>query len=261
MTSLLILLGLIGQFVIGICREVGQFTVFTVSALTHIVRPPYYGREFFNALMSIGFYSLPVIGLTALFAGAALALQIYAGGNKYIAETTVPTVVAIGMVRELGPVLCGLMVAGRAASAIAAEIATMKVSEQIDALVTLSTNPIKFLVVPRVVAAIIVLPILTGVGDVLGIMGGCIVSATRLGFNPDIYINTTIQFLEHSDVVSGLIKATVFGMIIALIGCYSGMHSGRGAKGVGNATTRAVAISSALIIATNYALTELFFST
>ena len=260
MRPLISALAALGRFAIGLCRETGRFTLFSASALSHLFRPPYYGREFYNALMAIGFFSLPVVGLTALFAGGALALQIYAGGSRFAAEATVPTVVAIGMVRELGPVLCGLMVAGRAASAIAAEIATMKVTEQIDALVTLSTHPVKFLVTPRVLAATLVLPVLTGIGDILGIMGGFLVGTTRLGFGPESYVNTTLQFLEQNDVVSGLVKAAVFGMIISLIGCYSGMRSGRGAKGVGRATTSAVAFSSALIIASNYLLTELFFS-
>lgn len=260
MKSSFSLLGLVGQLVIGICRELGQFTTFALNALSHIVRPPYFGREYVNAFMTIGYFSLPVIGLTTLFAGAALALQIYAGGARFSVETTVPAVVAIGIVRELGPVLCGLMVAGRATSAIAAEIATMKVTEQVDALITLSIHPTKYLVTPRVVAATLVLPILTGIGDILGILGGCIVSATRLEINPDNYINTTLQFLDQGDIVSGLVKAAVFGIIIALIGCYTGLHSGRGAIGVGTATTRAVAASSALIIASNYILTELFFS-
>lgn len=255
------LLATIGRGTLRLCREIGQFVLFFAATLSHLIRPPFYGREFSMALISIGFFSLPVVGLTALFAGAALALQIYAGGSRFSAEATVPTVVAIGMVRELGPVLCGLMVAGRTASAIAAEIATMKVTEQIDALVTLSTHPIKFLVTPRVLAATLVLPILTGIGDILGILGGFLVGTTRLNFSPENYVRTTMQFLEQGDVTSGLIKAAMFGAIISLIGCYFGIRSSRGAKGVGRATTRAVAVSSALIIASNYLLTELFFST
>lgn len=254
------ILARIGRNVLAICGETGRFIIFFAATISHLFRPPFYGREFAMALMSIGYMSLPVVGLTALFAGAALALQIYAGGSRLSAEATVPTVVAIGMVRELGPVLCGLMVAGRAASAIAAEIATMKVTEQIDALVTLSTHPTKFLVTPRVLAATLVLPILTGIGDILGILGGFLVGTTRLNFSPNTYVRTTMQFLESNDVISGLVKGAVFGAIIALIGCYSGIRSTRGAKGVGQATTRAVAVSSALIIASNYLLTELFFS-
>ncbi len=250
----------IGRAVISACQEVGRFSLFAAESLSHVARPPFFVREFLAALMSIGFLSLPVVALTALFAGAALALQIYAGGSRFSAEASVPTVVAIGMVRELGPVLCGLMVAGRAASAIAAEIATMKVTEQLDALITLSTNPQKFLVTPRIYAAVVTLPVLTGIGDVLGIMGGFLIGTTRLGFSPESYTRTTLLFLEQNDVASGLVKGAVFGMIIALVGCYYGIRSGRGAKGVGHATTSSVAVSSALIIASNYILTELFFN-
>jgi phospholipid/cholesterol/gamma-HCH transport system permease protein len=208
----------------------------------------------------IGYLSLPVVGLTALFTGGALALQIYAGGARFNAESVVPSIVAIGMVRELGPVLGGLMVAGRVAASIAAEIGTMKVTEQIDALVTLSTHPMKYLTVPRVVAAVLTLPVLVAIGDIIGIMGGFLVGVTRLDFNASAYMTNTIDFLETSDVVSGLVKAAVFGFIVAVMGCYHGMNSGRGAQGVGRATTNAVVSASILILASNYVLTEVFFS-
>jgi len=163
-------------------------------------------------------------------------------------------------VRELGPVLGGLMVAGRVSASIAAEIGTMKVTEQIDALVTLSTNPMKYLTVPRVLAAVITLPILVAIGDIIGIMGGYLVGVTRLDFNAAAYMTNTINFLETWDVVSGLIKAAVFGFIVATMGCYHGMNSGRGAQGVGRATTQAVVSASILILASNYILTEVFFA-
>jgi phospholipid/cholesterol/gamma-HCH transport system permease protein len=200
------------------------------------------------------------VGLTALFTGGALALQIYAGGARFNAETVVPSIVAIGIVRELGPVLGGLMVAGRVAASIAAEIGTMKVTEQIDALVTLSTHPMKYLTAPRVLAAVITLPVLVAIGDVIGIMGGFLVGVVRLDFNPATYMTTTLDFLEAGDVISGLVKAAVFGFIVAVMGCYHGMNSGRGAQGVGQATTNAVVSASILILASNYVLTEVFFS-
>jgi phospholipid/cholesterol/gamma-HCH transport system permease protein len=200
------------------------------------------------------------VGLTALFTGGALALQIYAGGARFNAETVVPSIVAIGIVRELGPVLGGLMVAGRVAASIAAEIGTMKVTEQIDALVTLSTHPMKYLTAPRVLAAVMTLPVLVAIGDVIGIMGGFLVGVVRLDFNPATYMTTTLDFLEAGDVISGLVKAAVFGFIVAVMGCYHGMNSGRGAQGVGRATTNAVVSASILILASNYVLTEVFFS-
>jgi len=163
-------------------------------------------------------------------------------------------------VRELGPVLGGLMVAGRVSASIAAEIGTMRVTEQIDALTTLSTNPMKYLVVPRVVAATLTLPLLVAVGDVIGIMGGYLVGVERLGFSGAAYIKNTVDFLVGWDILSGLLKAAVFGFIVALLGCYHGYNSGRGAQGVGQATTNAVVTASILILASNYLLTELFFS-
>jgi phospholipid/cholesterol/gamma-HCH transport system permease protein len=252
-------LAAIGQSVLLLLAATGRVAIFAARGVSHIFRPPFYGREFASALMQIGYYSLPVVGLTTLFTGGALALQIYAGGARFNAEAVVPQIVAIGMVRELGPVLGGLMVAGRVSAAIAAEIGTMKVTEQIDALVTLSTNPLKYLVAPRLLAAVIVLPILAAVGNVIGIFGGWLVAVNRLGFNPATYLQTTVNFLEPSDIVSGLVKAGVFGFIVALMGCYHGMQSGRGAQGVGRATTNAVVSASVLILAANYALTGLFF--
>ena len=250
----------VGRVFISNCARVGRLSIFVAQVVSHFARPPFYPKEFLQALFSIGYLSLPVVGLTALFTGGALALQIYSGGSRFNAESAVPSIVAIGMVRELGPVLCGLMVAGRVASSIAAEIATMKVTEQIDALRTLSTDPLKFLVVPRVAAATLSMPVLAGVGDIIGILGGYAVGVSRLGFNPEIYVRNTTRFLETADVASGLVKAAVFGFVIAVIGCYNGLQSGRGAKGVGQATTNAVAASSVLIIALNFLLTEWFFA-
>jgi phospholipid/cholesterol/gamma-HCH transport system permease protein len=198
--------------------------------------------------------------LTAFFTGGALALQIYAGGARFSAEAVVPSIVAIGMARELGPVLGGLMVAARVASSIAAELGTMKVTEQIDALVTLSTNPMKYLTLPRVLAATLAVPLLVGVGDAIGIMGGYVVGVTRLDFNPAAYIKNTVDFLQLWDILSGMVKGAVFGFIVAIMGCYFGMNSGRGAQGVGRATKSAVVSASVLILAANYILTELFFS-
>jgi phospholipid/cholesterol/gamma-HCH transport system permease protein len=211
-------------------------------------------------VMQIGWFSLPVVGMTAVFTGGALALQIYSGGARFNAESVVPNIVAIGMVRELGPVLGGLMVAARVASSIAAEIGTMKVTEQIDALVTLSTNPIKYLAVPRVLAATLTVPVLVAVGDAIGIAGGWLVGVNRLGFNSATYLQSTVNFLEGWDITSGLLKGAAFGFIVALMGCYHGMTSGRGAQGVGQATKSAVVAASVMILASNYLLTELFFT-
>ncbi|WP_294620989.1 ABC transporter permease [uncultured Roseovarius sp.] len=260
MNWILHLLAALGRNVLSALAMIGRVTLFATDTVSHLFRPPFYAREFGHALIQIGWLSLPVVGMTALFTGGALALQIYAGGSRFNAETVVPSIVAIGLTRELGPVLGGLMVAARVASSIAAEIGTMKVTEQIDALTTLSTNPMKYLTLPRVLAATLAVPVLVGVGDVIGIMGGFLVGVGRLDFGAGTYLHNTIDFLEAWDVVSGLIKGAAFGFIVALMGCYFGMHSGRGAQGVGRATKAAVVAASVLILASNYLLTELFFS-
>lgn len=258
--SLLSPVAAVGRLVLAGLATLGRIALFAVETVSHLFRPPFYPKEFLHALMQIGWFSLPVVGMTALFTGGALALQIYAGGARFSAESVVPSIVAIGMVRELGPVLGGLMVAARVASSIAAEIGTMKVTEQIDALVTLSTHPMKHLTVPRVLAATLAVPVLVAVGDSIGIFGGYLVGVSRLGFNPATYLKNTREFLEFWDVASGLWKGAAFGFIVALMGCFYGMQSGRGAQGVGRATKSAVVAASVLILATNYILTEVFFS-
>lgn len=253
-------LGATGRGVAAILGGIGRLSSFTAVMLSHLVRPPFYGRELAVQLVQIGWLSLPVVGLTALFTGGALALQIYAGSSRFSAEFAVPSITAIGMVRELGPVLGGLMVAARVASSIAAEIGTMKVSEQIDALRTLATEPMKYLVVPRVVAATLAMPVLVAVGDSIGILGGYAVGVSRLGFDGPTYLRNTIDFLEFWDVASGLVKGAAFGFLVALSGCYFGLQSGRGAQGVGEATKSAVVLASVLILSANYVLTGAFFS-
>ncbi|MEO1331197.1 MAG: ABC transporter permease [Pseudomonadota bacterium] len=260
MGFILSILAGVGGTVLGLCRQIGGIALFAASAVRHVFTPPFYPGEVLRQFIRIGYYSLPVVGLTALFTGAVLALQIYIGGSRFNAEGAVASIVAIGIARELGPVLAGLMVAGRVSAAIAAEIGTMRVTEQIDALVTLSTNPIKYLVAPRVIAATLAMPLLVAAADSIGIMGGYLVGVARLDFNPTVYLQNTARFLEWADVASGLWKAAAFGFIIALMGCYHGYLSGRGAQGVGRATTQAVVSASVLILATNYVLTELFFT-
>jgi phospholipid/cholesterol/gamma-HCH transport system permease protein len=250
----------IGRAFLNLLAQVGSLTMFMASAVSGCFRPPIYWLHIVRQMMRIGYFSLPVVGLTAFFTGGVLALQIYIGGNRYGAEAIVPQIVVLGITRELGPVIAGLMVAGRVAAAIAAEIGTMRVTEQIDALTTLATNPIKYLVVPRLVAAIVSLPILVAIADSIGVFGGYIVSTESLGFSGGTYLKNTVDFVTHQDVTSGLIKAAVFGFIIALMGCYNGFHSKGGAQGVGTATTNAVVSSSILILAANYVLTSILFS-
>ncbi len=228
--------------------------------MSHLVRPPFYARLFGRALLEIGYFSLPVVALTAIFTGMVLALQSYTGFARFSAESAIASLVVLSVTRELGPVLAGLMVAGRIGAAMAAELGTMRVTDQIDALTTLSTNPMKYLVAPRLLAGVIALPLLVVVADILGVLGGFIVSTLKLGFDPDAYLQNTLNFVQTQDVVSGLAKAAVFGFLIALMGCYHGYNSRGGAQGVGAATTTAVVSASILILAFDYLLTELFFS-
>ncbi len=254
-------LAAIGRPTLAALAALGRIVLFAAQTLRHLVAPPFYLREFGQSLLQIGWFSLPVVGLTAFFTGGALALQIFSGGSRFSAEAVVPQIVAIGMARELGPVLGGLMVAARVASSIAAEIGTMKVTEQVDALVTLSTHPMKYLTVPRVLAATLAVPVLVAVGDSIGIAGGWLVGISKLGFNSTTYLKNTTDFLQFWDVGSGLVKGAVFGFIVALMGCYYGLNSGRGAQGVGAATKSAVVAASVAILAANYVLTGLFFTT
>jgi phospholipid/cholesterol/gamma-HCH transport system permease protein len=249
----------VGKFVIAGLRATGRLTVFAGQALWRTLLPPYYPARLFEQMLLIGWFSLPVVGLTALFTGSALAQQIYIGGSRFNAASTVPAVTVIGIVRELGPVLGGLMVAGRVSSAMAAELGTMRVTEQIDALATLRTDPFRYLIVPRVLAAVIVMPLLVLVSNALGVMGGWLIATQRLGFNSANYLTTTAKYLETDDVVSSMVKAAVFGFIIALMGCYHGFHSSGGAAGVGRATTNAVVSAFILILLSNLIITVIVF--
>jgi phospholipid/cholesterol/gamma-HCH transport system permease protein len=250
---------LVGRAALGACQVTGRVAVFAVAGLSHVVRPPFYGRAFARALAEIGYFSLPVVALTAIFTGMVLALQASTGLSRFSAESAIANLVVLSMTRELGPVLAGLMVAGRIGAAMAAEIGTMRVTDQIDALSTLSTNPMKYLVAPRLLAGLVAVPMLVLVADVLGIAGGFLIATVRLGFNPGIYLHNTINFVQTMDVVSGLVKAAVFGFLITLMGCYHGYNSRGGAEGVGAATTAAVVAASILILAFDYLLTQLFF--
>ncbi|HEY7577103.1 MAG TPA: ABC transporter permease [Acetobacteraceae bacterium] len=253
-------LAAVGRGVIAVCRVAGSLALFAGIGLSHLVRPPWYGRLFGRALLEIGYFSLPVVALTAVFTGMVLALQSYTGFARFSAESAIANVVVLSITRELGPVLAGLMVAGRIGAAMAAEIGTMRVTDQIDALSTLSTNPMKYLVAPRLLAGIIALPMLVVVADILGVLGGFIVSTLKLGFNVGTYLRNTLDFMQTMDVASGLVKAAVFGFLITLMGCYQGYNSRGGAEGVGAATTAAVVSASILILAFDYVLTEMFFA-
>lgn len=248
----------IGRAVLALLAETGRFSAFVGRAVTAVFTPPIFFGQFLRQCLQIGYFSLPVVGITAVFIGAALALNIYVGGARFNAEQFVPNIVVLGITRELGPVLAGLMLAGRVSAGIAAEIGTMRVTEQIDAMTTLSTDPFRFLVAPRVLAATLCLPILVVAADIIGVMGGYLVAVNSLGFNGVTYLHNTFDFMEPQDVILGLAKAAVFGFIIAAMGAYQGYQSQGGALGVGRAATNAVVGAIVLILAVNYLITAFF---
>src|SRR5579862_344161 len=207
----------IGRVFIRFLSASGRLAIFTLTALSHCVRPPFYFNLIGRQMIDIGYYSLPVVGLTAIFTGMVLALQTHTGFSRFGAESAMATVVVLSMTRELGPVIAALMVAGRIGAAIAAEIGTMRVTDQIDAMTTLSTNPFKYLVVPRIVAGVATLPVLVLVADIIGIFGGFLVATYKFGFNPATYLHNTADNLTSKDILSGLIKAGAFGFIISVM--------------------------------------------
>ena len=253
------LFDMVGARVLRFLAESGSVMIFAGRVFLSIFRPPLDTRNLLKQIEEVGIKSIPVVLITGAFTGMVLALQSYTGFKRFSAEAFVGTVVALSMTRELGPVLSGLMVSGRVGAAMAAELGTMQVTEQIDALYTLATNPIKYLIVPRFLAAVIIMPILTLFADVVGILGGYLVSVNLLGSNPTIYLRRTFDYLDLEDIYIGLLKSIVFGMIIAIVGCYQGFHTQGGAEGVGKATTKAVVMSSLLILIANYFITALFF--
>lgn len=252
-------LAAVGAPVLNLFRYTGDFVLFVLHGLSHIIRPPLYPVNFLRQCRDIGFFSLPMVGLTALFTGAVLALQSYTGFSRFNAESSIATIVVISITRELGPVLTGLMVAGRVGSAISAELGAMRVTQQVDALVTLSIHPFKYLVAPRIAAGFLCLPLLVIIADIIGVAGGYLVSVYKLGFSPSAYIKSTFDFLEMSDIVSGLAKACAFGGIITAVGCFYGYRASQGATGVGKAVMQSVVQSSILILVCNYIMTEIFF--
>ncbi|BCX18758.1 MAG: ABC transporter permease [Geminicoccaceae bacterium] len=254
------LLAAIGRATLALLATVGGVVLFALRAVASGLTGRLYWRQIGRQMLEMGYFSLPVVGLTAIFTGMVLALQSYTGFSRFEAQNAIPTIVVLSMTRELGPVLAGLMVAGRVGASIAAELGTMRVTEQIDALTTLATDPLRYLVFPRLLAGTLMLPTLVLVADVIGVMGGFLVSVYKLGFGPIEYINRSFEFLETQDVVSGLVKAAVFGFLLTLMGCYHGYRSRGGAQGVGAATTRAVVSASILILIANYFVTELFFA-
>jgi phospholipid/cholesterol/gamma-HCH transport system permease protein len=240
-------------------KEVGNIGLMFLESMYWGFRRPFKINYIFKQMEFIGVNSISVVVITGIFTGMVLALQSYHGFRKFGAEGLVGTTVALSMTRELGPVLTSLMVTGRAGSAMAAELGTMRVTEQIDALIVMALNPIKYLVAPRVFASFLMLPILTVVSDFVGILGGYLIAVKLLGVNEGAFINKMVKYVELEDIYNGLIKAAFFGIILSVISCYKGFYTKGGAEGVGRATTEAVVVSSVTILISDYVLTSLMF--
>jgi phospholipid/cholesterol/gamma-HCH transport system permease protein len=253
------LLAAIGRLLIAALAGIGRVTKFALTTIGRALTPPYYPGRLLEQLSNLGWFSLPVVGLTAIFTGAALAQQTFTAGSRFNATSTVPAIVVLGMVRELGPVLVGLMVAGRVSSAMAAELGTMRVTEQLDAMTTLRTDPYRYLIAPRLFASVIALPVLVVIANAIGIFGGYLIAVYKLGFNATSYLAVSRRFLESGDLVMALVKAGVFGFFIALMGCYHGFRTDGGAAGVGKATTNAVVSTFILILLSNFLITVTAF--
>jgi phospholipid/cholesterol/gamma-HCH transport system permease protein len=254
----------IGRYVIDTGKGVAGVFALLKSIIYWALVGPFRGKaahrdSIFHQMIFMGIRSIVIVFFVNFFTGIVLAMQSAYQLEKMGAEIYVSSLVAVSLCRELGPVLTSLVVAGRAGSAIAAELGTMKVSEQIEALETMAINPIRFLAVPRFIALFFMLPCLTIIGNLSGIFGGFLVGIYSLNINPDLYIHTTFKYLELKDIYTGLAKTFVFAMIIALIGCFEGLNTSGGAEGVGKATTKSVVVSFILIILADCILTAIFY--
>ncbi|MDP2839404.1 MAG: ABC transporter permease [Syntrophales bacterium] len=249
----------LGRAVLAGVEEMGKIILLFVSVLAWMFRPPFKLRNIFKQMEFVGVKSIFVVVLTGTFTGMVMALQGYHGFRMFSAESLVGGTVALGMTRELGPVLTSLMVTARAGSAMAAELGTMRVTEQIDALYVMAANPVKHLIVPRVIAGVLMVPLLTVVADFTGILGGYFVGVHILGINSGIFIKNITRLVELNDIYNGLVKAACFGLILSLVGCYKGFNTYGGAEGVGRATTEAVVLASISILISDYFLTAIMF--
>ena len=252
------IINLVGKLSLNVFENLGKITLFFLMSFYWLFKKPFYFKQFLSQILDIAFYSLPVVGLTTFFSGMVLALQTFSGFDNFNDESTISKIVLTSILRELGPVLAGLMVCGRVGAKMAAEIATMRVSNQIDALETLSTRPIQYLISTRLLASIIAVPFLVFIGNIIGIFGGFIVSTFKLDLNPILYMISTIDNFDSIDLIQGLIKALVFGIIISIVSCYFGFNASGGAEGVGRATTISVVTASTLILTSTYFITALF---
>ena len=251
------LLERLGSFSLNLFQRIGEIWLLFVRTVAYCRQVFANRRLVLLQMVEIGVNTVPLVAIMAFFTGMVIAVQTGYQAVRFHLEGMVGPIVGLSLTRELGPVMTGVIVAGRVGAAIAAQVGTMKVTEQIDALETLATDPVEYLVMPRFIAAIIMLPILTVCADVVGITGGLIIAVTQLGRDANLFLTVTFRQMEVSDVMSGLIKSAFFGMIVAIIGCYQGLTTTGGAEGVGKSTTRAVVLSLMLILVSDFFLTVL----
>ena len=249
----------IGLVFINSFSYLGKFILFIIFFFKYLFNPKFYFKNNLSYFINIFVSSIPIIALTGIFSGMVLALQSYTGFSRFSAESAIPNIVVLTLTRELGPVLTGLMISARVGSSIAAEIATMRVTEQIDALGTLGTRPMQYLIAPKIIASLICIPLLVLIGNTIGILGGYVIAIYKLNFNPSLYLNATMEYLQLIDIIQGTVKAAVFGLIISMVSCYFGYNASKGAEGGGFATTSSVVISSVMILTSTYIITALFF--
>lgn len=248
-----------GRKVVIVFNYIGGVFKLLFQTLFYLFLPPFKSERIFVQMRKIGVDSLLIVSIVAVFTGIILALQTAYQMEKLSSEIYIANIVALSLVRELGPVLTALIVAGRSGAGITAEIGTMTVTEQIDALYTLANNPVKYLVVPRFLSLILVLPVLTLYSDLVGIFGGYFIGVYRLSITHNMYLSLTFDALAFKDLFTGLLKAMFFGMIIAIVGCFEGLKAEGGAEGVGKATTTSVVVSFVAIIAADCFFTFLFY--
>jgi phospholipid/cholesterol/gamma-HCH transport system permease protein len=247
----------LGSFSLDLFQRIGELWLLFVRTVAYCRQAFANRRLIVLQMVEIGVNTVPLVAIMALFTGMVIAVQTGYQAVKFHLEGMVGPIVGLSLTRELGPVMTGVIVAGRVGAAIAAQVGTMKVTEQIDALETLATDPVEYLVMPRFVAAVIMLPVLTVCADIVGIAGGLVIAVTQLGRDPRLFMTGTFRAMEMSDVVSGLVKSAFFGMLVAIIGCYQGLTATGGAEGVGKSTTRAVVLSLMLILVSDFFLTVL----
>ena len=255
-TFVFTLLRQIGQRMLSCLAVMGEMMLFLLTTLSWLFRPPFRFRHLIMQIQFIGTKSLSIIALTAAFTGMVLGLQGYYTLRKFGSESVLGSLVALSLIRELGPVLAALMVTARAGSAMAAEIGAMRISEQIDALEVMAVNPVNYLMVPRFLAALIAVPLLTALFDVVGIYGGYLSGVQLLGINPGAYFSSMEYDVVLKDITTGVVKSLSFGGIVSWVCCYKGFYAAHGAEGVGKATTEAVVLSSVLILVWDYFITS-----